>query len=178
MQEERPLDQSLSVFKGIPGIASLPFKGQFCLETDVSTKSLESNYHNLFEFTLPMYRGCKHIFGSAQMSTPLLVDWKGFWGGRLVTDLLQAAKSVGNCSLVSNGRRGLRAPSNVTDVQDDRRAWKCSNFRKYSLSSFGEEEIAPSQNEGTGSNPPYRVTTYTGDKKNARGSNSSGLSLK
>ena len=109
--------------------------------------------------SLNSHRPCTEVastlFGSVQLSTPLLVDLErqDSGGHKLVTDLLQAAKSVGNCSLVSNGR-GSSAPSNVTDVQDDRRVLKCTYFRKYSLSSFEEQgEIVPSQKEGTGSNP-------------------------
>ena len=128
----------------MPWTASLPFKGHFCLETDVFNESLESNY-DLFEFAPSMYRGCKHIIWFNPTVYPITGGFgKDSGGHRLVTDLLQAAKSVGNCSLISNGH-GLRAPSNVTDVQVDRRVLKCSTFRKYSLSSFEEGEIVPSQ---------------------------------
>ena len=166
-QEEHPLDQSISVFKGMSWTASLPFKGHFCLETDVFDESLESEY-DLFEFTTSMYKGCKHIIRFSPTVYSITGGFGNDSGGhRLITDLLQVAKSVGNCSLVSNGR-GLRVPSNV---QDDRRVLKCSNFRKYSVASLEEGEILSSQNEGTtgssSNTAPYRVTTYTGDKKNA-----------
>ena len=152
-------------------------QGSFCLETNVFNKSSDSDY-DLFEFTSSMYRGCKHSIRFSPTVYPITCGFRKDSGGhRLVTDLLQAAKSVGNCSLISNGR-GLHAPSNVTDVQDDRCVLKCCNFRKYSHFSFQEGEIVPLQNEGTGSNPPFRVTTHTGDKKDACGSTSSGLSLK
>jgi hypothetical protein len=52
---------------------------------------------------------------------------------------------------------------------------KCSNFCKY-LSEQGGISSALSQ-QGTGTDS-YRVTTYTGGKKNARGRKSSGLALK
>jgi hypothetical protein len=51
---------------------------------------------------------------------------------------------------------------------------KCSNFRKYSLEQ-GENFLTPKQGSATES---YRATSYTGDKKNARGCKSSGLALK
>jgi hypothetical protein len=52
---------------------------------------------------------------------------------------------------------------------------KCSNFRKYLSEQEGENSVTPNQGTVTES---YRVTSYTGDKRNTRGCKSSGLSLK
>jgi hypothetical protein len=49
-----------------------------------------------------------------------------------------------------------------------------NNFRKYLFEDGG---MSSTLNKGTGTDS-YRVTTYTGDKKNACGCNSSGLALK
>jgi hypothetical protein len=97
-------------------------------------------------------------------------NWRGH---SLLTDLLQSAKSVGNCALVSNCY-GLRSPTNnVTDLQLQQRVLKCSNFRKYSFEQGG---MSSTLKQGTDSDS-YRVTTYAGDK-NAGGCKGSGLELK
>ena len=113
--------------------ASLPFKGHFCLKTDIFNASLETKY-DLFQYTTSIYKGSKHII---QFSPSIYPTTGGFGkdsgGHSLITDLLQAAKSLGNCALLSNGRYGLRSPTNVTDtdVQSEQRVLKCSTFRKY-----------------------------------------------
>jgi hypothetical protein len=154
--------------------ASLPFKGHFCHATDVFNASLETEY-DLFQYTTSMYKGSKHII---RFSLSLYLITGGFGkdsgGHTLITDLLQAAKSVGNCALVSNGY-DLHSPTNVTDlVPTEQRILKCTNFCKY-LSEQGG--ISSALNQGTGTDS-YHVTTYTEDKKNARGCKSSGLALK
>ena len=62
----------------------------------------------------------------------------------------------------------------LAQFQFQQRILKCSNFRKYSFEQGG---MSSTLNQCTGTNI-YRVTTYDGDKKNARGSKSSGLALK
>ena len=110
-----------------------------------------------------IYKNSNHIIRFSPSVYPITGGFGKDSGGHTpITDLLQAAKSVGNCALVSNGF-GWRAPTNVAenDGQAEQRILKWSNFR----------------NQGTGTDS-YRVTSYTGDKKNARGCKSSGLSLK
>jgi hypothetical protein len=154
--------------------ASLPFKGHFCHETDVFNASLETE-NNFFQYTTSMYKGSKHIIRFNPSLYPITGGFgKDSGGHRLITDLVQAEKSVGTCSLVSNGY-GLHSPTKVTDpVPSEQHIFKCSNFRKYWSEEGG---ISSALNQGTGTNS-YGVTTYTGDKKNARGCKSSGLALK
>ncbi|KAI2494665.1 hypothetical protein MHU86_19844 [Fragilaria crotonensis] len=173
MQDPHALDQTLSDLKAMSWTASLPFKGHFCHATDDFNASLESS--DLFEYTTSMYKGSNHIIRFSPSLYPINGGFgKDSGGHSLISDLLQAAKSVGNCALVSNGY-GLRSPTNVTDVLlTDQRILKCSNFRKYSSDQGGMSSIL---NESTGTDS-YRVTTYTGDKKNARGCKSSGVALK
>jgi hypothetical protein len=105
-----------------------------------------------------MYKGSKHIIWISLSFYPITGGFgKDSGGHSLITDLLQAAKSVGNCALFSNGY-GLRSPTNVTDlVPSEQRILKCSNFCKY-LSEQGG--ISSALNQGTGTDS-YRVTTYT-----------------
>jgi hypothetical protein len=122
-----------------------------------------------------MFKGSKHII---RFRPPLYRINGGFGkdsgGHSLITDLLQAAKSVGNCALVCNGY-GLHSQTNVTHlVPTEQRILKCSNCRKC-LSEQGG--ISSAMNQGTETNS-YRVTIYTGDKNNAHGCKSSGLALK
>jgi hypothetical protein len=121
-----------------------------------------------------MYKGSKHIIWISPSLYPITGGFgKDSGGHTLITDLLKAAKSFGNCALVPNGY-GLCSPTNVTDlVLSEQCILKCSNFRKY-LSEQGGISSTLNQGTGTGS---YHVTTYTGDKKNARGCKSSGLAL-
>jgi hypothetical protein len=154
---------------------SLPFKGHFCHATDVFNAPLETEY-NLFQYTTSMYKGSQHIIQFSLSLYPITGGFgKDSGGHSLITDLLQAAKSVGNCALVSN-RYGLHSPTNVNNlVLTEQCILKCSNFCKY-LSERGG--ISSALNQGTGTDS-YRVTTYTGDKKDARGCKSSaGLALK
>ena len=170
------MDATLSALKDMSGTASLPFKGHFCLATDVFDETLETEY-KLFEYTTSMYRRSNHIIRFNPSVYPAITCGfgKDSGGHTLTTDLLQAAKSVGNCALVSNGF-GRRVPTNDkdTEVHAEQRQLKCSNFRKYS-SEQGENLLTPNQGSATES---YRATSYTGDKKNARGCKSSGLALK
>jgi len=153
MQDPHAVDQTLSALKAMSWTASLPFKGHFCHATD--------DFNAFIRFSPSLY--------------PINGGFRKDSGGHsLITDLLQAAKSVGNCALVSNGY-GLRSPTNVTDVLlTDQRVLKCSNFRQYSSEEGG---MSCTLNQSTGTDS-YRVTTYTGDKKNARGCKSSGIGLK
>ena len=125
---------------------------------------------------LPFTKVPSTLFGSDRLFTPSPTGGLGedSGGHSLITDLLQAAKSVGNCALVSNGY-GSRSPTNVTDlVPSEQCILKCSNFRKHPSEQGG---ISSTPNQGTGTDS-YRVTTYTGDKNYARGCKSSGLALK
>ena len=169
------MDQTLSALKAMSWTASFPFKGNFCLKTDIFNASLETEY-DLFEYTTSIYKGSKHIIWFSPFLYPITGGFgKDSGGHSLITDLLQAAKSLGNCPLLSNGC-GLRSPTNVTDtdVQSEQHILKCSNFRKY-FSEQGGNSSTLIQGTGTDS---YCITTYTGDKKNACGYKSSGLALK
>jgi hypothetical protein len=158
MQDEHQVDQSLSALKAMSWTASLPFNAHFCLETDIFNAKLETEY-DLFRYTTSIYRGSKNIIWSTPSLYPITGGFgKDSGGNSLITDLLQAEKSVSNCSLLSNGS-GLHLPTNVTDlVQFEQYMLKCSNFRKYLLKEGG---MSSTLIEGTGTNS-YCVTTYTG----------------
>jgi hypothetical protein len=169
------VDQTLSALKAMSWTASFPFKGHFCLETDIFNASLETDYDLFWSTTSISYRGYKHIIWFNPSLYPITGGFGKDSGGQsLIADLLQAAKSVGNCSLVSNCS-GFCLPTIVPDlVQFEQCILKCSNFRLYLFEEIG---MSSTLNEGTGTNS-YRVTTYTRDKTNACGCNSSSLALK
>jgi hypothetical protein len=103
MQEEHPVDQTLSALKAMPWTASLPFEGHFCLETNIFNASFETEY-DLFQYTTSIYRGSKHIIWFSPSLYPITGGFgKDLGGHSLITNLHQTAKSIGNCSLVSNG---------------------------------------------------------------------------
>ena len=70
------MGQTLSALKAMSWTASLPFKGNFCLTTDIFNESLETEYmYDLFEFTTSMYRRSPSIlFGLVHLFTQSLVD--------------------------------------------------------------------------------------------------------
>jgi hypothetical protein len=117
MQEEHPVAQTLSALpQDYVMDCFFAIQRSFCLETDIFNASLEAEY-DLFQYTTSMYRGSKHII---QFSPSLYPTTGGFRkdsrGHSLITDLLQAAKSIVNCALISNGY-GLRSPTkNVTGL--------------------------------------------------------------
>ena len=89
------MDQTLSALKAMSWTASLPFKGHFCLETDINA-SLETEY-DLFQYTASIYRGSKLIIRFSPSLFPITSGFgKDSGGHSLITDLLQAAKSVRN----------------------------------------------------------------------------------
>ena len=134
--------------KAMSWTASLPFNGHFCLETNIFNASLETEY-DLFQNTFSMYRGYKHIIRFSPTPFPITGGFgKDFGGHSLITDLLQAAKSVWNCALVFRGS-GLRLPTNVTELQLEQPILKCSNFRKY---LFEEGGMSSTPNKSTGIN--------------------------
>ena len=67
------MDQTLSALKAMSWTASLPFRGHFCLKTNIFNASLETEY-DLFEYTTSMYRCSKHIIRFSPSLYPLLVD--------------------------------------------------------------------------------------------------------
>jgi hypothetical protein len=69
------VNQTLSALKAMSWTASLPFKGHFCLETDVFNASLETEY-DLFQYTTSIYRGAKHIIRLSPSLCPSLVNLK------------------------------------------------------------------------------------------------------
>jgi hypothetical protein len=168
MPGNHPLDLDLSALKHITWTASLPFKGHYCHQTDIFNASSETEV-DLFAHTKSEHKGlCIRFSPSLYPITGGFVG-KDSGGRILISDILQAARSVGNCALVSNGSGG---PPTV-------RILKCSKFRNYSPSSFEQGGMPSTMNQDTGTGTdPYRVTTYTGDKKNARGCNGSGKSMK
>ena len=116
------MDQTLSAIKAMSWTASLPFKGHFCHKTDVFNESLETEY-DLFEYTTTsMYRNSNHIIWFSPSVYPITGGYGKDSGG---TDLLQAAKSVGNCALISNGYGShffyqsyrLRGPVRATRIE-------------------------------------------------------------
>ena len=165
--EDHPLDQDLSALKDTTWTASLPFKGHYCYQTDIFNASSETDV-DLFAHTKSEHKGlCIRFSPSLYPITGGFLG-KDSGGRTLISDILQAARSVGNCALVSNGSGG---PPTV-------RILKCSKFRNYSpSSSFEQGGMSCTLNQGTGADT-YRVTSYTGDKKNARGTKGSGLAMK
>ena len=71
-------------------------------------------------------------------------------GQKLITDLCQAARSHGNCALISNGSSAKACK--------DQRVLLCSNGRKY------HHHLEGAKAEST-----YCDTTYVGDKKTLGG---------
>ena len=89
-------------------------------------------------------------------------------GQALITDLCQAARSLGNCALVSNGGGGKsrNLPTRVL---------LCSNGQRYVPVASQQGAMTSTI---TGTDPgSYRKTTYIVDKKNSRECNSSGKAL-
>ena len=149
------MGQTLSALKDMSWTASLPFKGHFCLKTDVFNESLETEY-DLFEYTTSIYKNSNHVIRFIPSVYPITGGFgKDSGGHTLITDLLQAAKSVGNCALVSNGF-GRCVPTNVTetDVQAEQRILKCSNFRKY----LSEQEVVNSNRSHSVSNDSLKTS--------------------
>jgi hypothetical protein len=72
------VDQTLSALKDMSWTASLPFKGHFCLNTNVFNESLETEY-DLFEYTTStMYRRSNHII---RINPSVLPHFWWIWGG-------------------------------------------------------------------------------------------------
>ena len=153
----------------------MPFKGHFCLKTNIFNASLETEYDLLFQYTTSIYKGSKHIIRFSPSLYPITGGFgKDSGGHSLITDILQAAKSVGNCALVSSAGCGFHLLlTNITDtdLQSEQCIMECSNFRKYLFEQGGMSSIL---NQGAGTDS-YCATTYTEDKKNARGCKSSGI---
>ena len=122
-------------------------------------------------------RGSKHIIRFSPSLYPITGGFGKDSGGHhsLIKDILQAAKSVGNCALVSSVY-GLHLLTNITDtdLQSEQCIMECSNFRKYLFEQGG---MSSTLNEGAGTDS-YCATTSTEDKKNARGCKSSDIALK
>ena len=119
--------------------------------------------HNLFEYTTSsLYKGpMKFIVHFSPLLYPIVGGFgKDSGGQKLITDICQAARSRGNCALISNG--------SSANACKDQHVLLCSNDRKYHHHLKGSK--APGNT--------YHATTYIGDKKNAQGSNNSGKALK
>jgi hypothetical protein len=97
--------------------ASLPFKGHFCLETDIFNASLETEY-DLFQYTTSIYKGSKHIIRFSPSLYPITGGFgKDSGGHSRIPDLLQAAKSLGNRALLSNGYGLHPSPTKMLQTQ-------------------------------------------------------------
>ena len=154
------MDAFLTAFKTATWIGSLPLNGHLCLPSEDFCASSEMN-HDLFEYTTSsLYKGpMKFIVRFSPLLYPIVGGFgKDSGGQKLITDLCQSARSHGNCALISNGSSAKACK--------DQRVLLCSNGRKYHRCL-----------EGAKADSTYRVTTYVGDKKNARGSNNSGKAL-
>jgi MULE transposase domain len=164
----KPVDAHLLAFKSTPWIGTLPFKGHFCLDTEVFCASSEQT-HDLFQYLHSWYKGLKNIVRFNPLMYPITCGFVGkdSGGQKLITDLCQSARSHGNFALASNGNGSRRR---------EQRVLLCSNGRRYCPPSSEKTEAAVAM-EGIESES-YRVTTYIGDKKNSRGSNSSGEPMK
>ena len=154
------MDAFLTAFKTATWIGSLPFNGHLCLPSEDFCAS-SAMKHDLFEYTTSsLYKGpMKFIVRFSPLLYPTVGGFgKDSGGQKLITDLCQAARSHGNCALISNGSSAKACK--------DQRVLLCSNGRKYHQRLDGAQADA------------YRVTTYIGDKKNSRGSNNSGKALR
>jgi hypothetical protein len=154
------VDAFLTAFKTATWIGSLPFNGHLCLPSEDFCASSETK-HNLFEYTTSsLYKGpMKFIVRFSPLLYPTVGGFgKDSGGQKLITDLCQAARSLGNCALISNGSSAKACK--------DQRVLLCSNGRKY------HHRLDVAQADAN------RVTTYIGDKRNSRGSNNSGKALR
>ena len=155
------MDVYLSAFKSAAWTATLPFKGHLCSPSDDFSASLEMK-HDLFDYTTSLlYKGpIKYIIRFSPLLYPIDGGFgkDGGGGKQLLTDLCQAARSHGHCALASNGSSGRDCKH--------QRVLQCSYARKYQ--PHRPTQLVPES---------YRVSTYIGDKKNARGSNSSGKAM-
>ena len=158
---QKPVDVHLSAFQSMEWIGMLPFKGHRCFDTDDYCSSLETNL-DLFQFATFFYKGVKGVKQIVWFS-PLLYPIAGGFGKdsggqALITDLCQAARSLGNCALASNGGGGkLRnLPTRVL---------LCSNGRRYVPVSSPQGAMTSTD---AGTDPgSYRKMTYIADKKNS-----------
>ena len=156
----------LSAYKSANWTATLPFKGHFCLSSEDFCTSSESD-HNLFQYTnSPVYKGpIKYFVRFSPLLYPVKSGFGNDSGGQLlITDLCQTARSHGHCALTSNGSAGRGCKH--------QRVLLCSHARKYHRSSVPACTMDETRTD------TYRVTTYIGDKRNARGINSSGKASK
>jgi MULE transposase domain len=116
---------------------------------------------------MAVYKGpIKYIVRFSPIRYPITGGFgKDAGGQHLITDLCQIARSHGHCALTSNGSAGRGCKN--------QRVLICSHARKY------HPKAVPCKMEDMEMDTTtYRVTTYIGDKKNARGSKSSGKALK
>ena len=169
---QKPVDVHLTAFQSMEWIGTLPFKWHRCFDTDDYCSSSETNL-DLFQFATSFYKGVKGVKQIVRFS-PLLYPIAGGFGKdsggqALITDICQAARSLGNCALASHGGGGKsrNLPTRVL---------LCSNGRRYvpAVSSLQGAMISTVTGTDPGS---YRKTTYIADKKNSRGCNSSGKAL-
>ena len=162
------MDVHLAAFKSMAWIGTLPFKGHLCLDTEDFCTSSEMKL-DLFDYTSSVYKGLNHIVRFSPLLYPITGGFGKDSGGQcLITDLCNAARSHGNCALASNG--GGRVS------KGQQRVLLCSNGRKY-YPPLSEQGVTTSTMEGNDTES-YRLTSYIGDKKNSRGSNSSGKALR
>jgi hypothetical protein len=69
-----------------------------------------------FRILLPCTKAPSTLFGSVHLFTITGGFGKDSGGHSLISDLLQASKSVGNCALVSNGYSVWSPTNHVTDL--------------------------------------------------------------
>jgi hypothetical protein len=145
-------------------IGTLPFTGRLCFDTDNYCSSLETNLDR-FQCTSSLYKGVKQIVWFSPLLYPITGGFGKDSGGQaLITNLCQAARSLWNCALASNGGGG-KARNLPTHVLI------CSNGQRYVPVSF-QQGVMTSTMAGKDTES-YRKTTYIANKKNSRGYNSS-----
>ena len=117
---QKPVDVHLSAFQSMEWIGTLPFKWHRCFDTDDYCSSSETNL-DLFQFATSFYKGVKGVKQIVRLSSlllyPIAVGFGKESGGQaLITDLCQAARSLGNCALALNGAGGGKSRNLPTRV--------------------------------------------------------------
>ena len=168
-QEPQAVDTCITAYKCTPWVGTLPFDGHLCRTTDAFCEAAVMQ-HDLLGYTSHIgYKTMNYIVRFSPLRYPIVGGFrdKESGGQQLITDLCLAARLHGKSGFTSNGSAG-RIPKDL-----EQRVLVCSHGRRhYPRSSDVGEPAATSKLPHA--DTPYRITTYIGDKKNARGTNASG----
>ena len=155
------MDVHLSAFQSMAWIGTLPFKGHCCcFHTEEFCSSSETNL-DLFQCTTSLYKGVKQIVWFSPLLYPVTGGFGKDYGGQaLITDLCRAARSLGNCALVSNGGGGKARNLPICVLL-------CSNRRRH-VPVSSQQGVMTSTIAGTDTESYRKTPTYiAADKKNS-----------